>query len=40
MYSPLGVLLEEWCRIDCNDVITLVGVVKNGNSVDRVGGQT
>ena len=40
MYSVLGVLLEEWCRIDGNDVITLVGVVINGISVGRVGGQT
>ena len=40
MYSPLGVLLEEWCRIDGHDVITMVGVVRNGISVGRVGGQT
>ena len=40
MYSPLGVLLEEWCRIDGHDVITTVGVVRNGNSVGRVGGLT
>ena len=39
MYSVLGVLLEEWCRIDGNDVITLVGVVRNGISVGRVGGR-
>ena len=39
MYSPLGVLLEEWCRIDGHDVITMVGVVGNGNSVGRVGGR-
>ena len=38
MYSVLGVLLEEWCRIDGNDVITLVGVVRYGISVGRVGG--
>ena len=39
MYSLLGVLLEEWCRIDGNDVITLVGVVRNGISVGTVGGR-
>ena len=35
VYSVLGVLLEEWCCIDGNDVITLVGVVRNGKFCGR-----
>ena len=37
MYSPVGVLLKEWCHIDGNNVITLVAVVRNGISVGKAG---